>query len=265
MVDYIGRKVIVKTEGGNLEGTLISYDQDQGKLAIEDSMYIKKELGFLDILELNSADSINRPQNGFPLTEIEMHRLFYEAFNIYGPLEDNFCWLVASGLKKFLKDVSSSKIKIIIGSDDIFGRIGLCLGRMLYEKAERVDVVLVCDVFDLRTLRYKDIFLNAGGRFEDSRNDFKYTMTVFAANRHFEYKSQVNPTGQIILIDLPTVSPFDNFIGIGLGFVPENHMICSGYYIMDCGFCKTLIEKYGICSQFKSFMVKVVDDQKQNK
>lgn len=167
MVDYIGKKVIVKTEKGILEGLLVSYNEEEGKLSIEDSLCIRKELGFMDVIDLNTIDSQNKSPNGEPLNEIQMHTLFYEAFNIYGPLEDNFCWLVASALKKFLKDIATSKVKIVIGSDDIFGRIGLCFARLLFEKAEKVDVFLSCDLFDFRTLRYKDMFLNSGGHFEE--------------------------------------------------------------------------------------------------
>lgn len=254
MADYIGKKVLLKTEAGNLSGKLTSFNKDAGKLILEDSYNISNELDLLDILEVQLIDIQPYTSNDKnALDENTMHSLFYDAFNVYGPFEDNFCSIIATSLKKFLRDMNSAKIKIIIGSDDLFGRIGLCFARMLIGRVQSLDVEVKCDISDLRSCRYMQAFKNSGGSLLSLQvSSAPYTLLLFACNRDFDFDLQDCISNLILVLDIPQELPF-LFTGLGLGFKPENYRACPKfYYLVDVGFSPILCDKYGIPKHFKS-------------
>ena len=261
MVDYIGKRVVIKTEEGTVQGKLTYFNRDSGKLTVEDSYNISNELDLVDIIEVKladvHADQLRGSTSTQVLTEENMYSLFYDAFNVYGPFEDHFSCTIATSLKKFLRDLANSRIKIIIGSDDVFGRVGLCFARILLDKVEHLDVVLECDISDLRTLKYKNSFINSGGSFAECPSPASYTMILFACNREFEFTLEDSASSLVLLLDIPKQMPFA-FTGLGLGFTPENYRTCPKfYYLIDAGFGNMLCDKYGICKQYKSSLMKV--------
>lgn len=260
MSEYIGKPVAIRTETGLVQGRLLQFDKENGKILLECPDNKSKELDLLDVLEVNIAEEEDKSQQNFygrPLSESDMHKLFYEAFNVYGPFEDAFCMTVSLAIKKFLRDVTTARICIIIGSDDVFGLIGLCLARLLHNKALEIDVYLACELCDLRTLRYREAFLNSGGSFVDSPKASGYTMVVYACNRSFEIKN-VPKGGITLLLDLPSKAPNVPFTGLGLGFAPEHYHICPKfYYIIDVGFGSVLASKYDVYAGTRGSLVKV--------
>lgn len=267
MSSFIGKEVAIRTELGTVQGKLLQFDKESGRILIEDAGKSTKELDLLDVLEVNlmgteltAANSDSPPGIapifGQPITENDMHSLFYEAFNVYGPFEDSFCATISLAIKKFLRDVSSSKICVIVGSDDIFGRVGLCFARTILGKCRTLDVLLQTDICDLRTVRYREAFLNSGGHFLEQQRE-AYTMVLFACNRHHLMNNP--PKGSIsLLVDLPNKAPPFPFTGLGLGFVPENYTICSKlYYIIDVGFGAVLANKYGAANGMRGSLVKM--------
>lgn len=286
--NFIGKHVLIKTESGEFSGRLIAYNEENGKILLEDSYNITNELDILNVLEVqltdnNTADThnivcekdnmvnnteniviskdtfITMNQNTISyLNEETMHELFNDAFNIYGPFEDNFCATITMGLKKFIKDPFSAKIKIVVGSDDIFGRIGLCFARSLIGRVESLDVEIRCTIKDLKTFKYLNSYKNSSGVFTNECPPFRtnYTMVLFATNRHCNFELHNAVSDYIILLDIPKVVNFP-FTGLGLGFKPENYRTCSRfYYLLDVGFPSVLCKKYFIPSYFKNSLVK---------
>ncbi|KAI5148522.1 hypothetical protein ENBRE01_0383 [Enteropsectra breve] len=257
---YIGKNVIVSTELGKYAGNLLSFDENMGKLVLKDGASTFKTIDLLDIteVELQGEQLEDYGAYGRALPEEQMYRLFYDAFNLYGPFEGEFCSVIATGISKFIRDPETYKIKIIIGSDDIFGRIGLCLARLILHKIEKLTVVLDCDIHNLKTLKFQNAFLNSGGALTRSNSIADYTLILYAANRNYDFKLAGDDRSINILLDIPkTPVPFF-FTGLGLGFVPENHSNCNRmYYMIDAGFGTMLSSKYGICKNFKNSMFKI--------
>lgn len=262
MCDYIGQKVCIRTAAGLRHGRLTSFDKDGGKITLEDSYHISNELDLADILEVqlsgNNSLVVESVMDEKGLKEEDMYRLFYDAFNIYGPFEDSFCSTIANSLRKFVKDPMLARVRIIVGSDDIFGRIGLCMARVLLDRTERLVVECPCCITDLRTLRYSNAFLNSGGVFAEEPASDGNTLTLFACDRKFDFSSYTLSSGQILLLDIPSAVPFPTFVGIGLGFRPENYSVCQRYfYQIDAGFGAVLCNKHRICSKYKNSLVRV--------
>lgn len=188
-----------------------------------------------------------------------MYALFYEAFNIYGPFEDQFIYSVANALKKFMRDISSSSIKIIVASDDIFGRIGLCFARIALGRARCLSVELQCDLFDLCSLKYKNAYLNSGGVFDSqSTEENSYSLLLFACNRNCKFQKSEYSANQIILLDIPSVVDIPVFTGLGLGFIPENYKLCNrSCYVIDVGLGSVLAKKYKLPQSYKNSLVKL--------
>ncbi|KAI5170307.1 hypothetical protein PAEPH01_1324 [Pancytospora epiphaga] len=262
MCDYIGQKVSVKTPTGTRHGRLTSFDKDSGKITLEDSYHISNELSIADILDVQLSDStttaVESVEDEKGLKEEDMYRLFYDAFNIYGPFEDSFCSNIAYSLRKFIRDLPKTKIRIVVGSDDIFGRIGLSMARMLLDRTERLVVECPCAVVDLRTQRYLNAFLNSGGIITDELVLSENNITIFACSRKFNFSRYLQSAGQIILLDIPSVSVFPSFVGVGLGFRPENYLVCQRhFYQIDVGFGNILCSKYKLCNKYKNNLMRV--------
>lgn len=259
MVDYIGRKVVITTENGVVHGKLTSFNRDSGKLTLEDSYNISNELDLVDIVEVQMDSEREKAQDAEQgLREEEMYSLFYDAFNVYGPFEDTFCCTIATSLKKFIKDVGTSRIRVVVGTDDVFGRIGLCFARLLLDRVERLDVECACEIQDLRTQRYVNAFVNSGGSFAAQGESQQYTMAVFACSRGFNFSQYESHSGLILLLDIPAEAPFPSFTGLGLGFTPEHYRACQkSFYLVDAGFGAVLCDRYGVCKSYKSSLVKV--------
>lgn len=259
MVDYIGKEVIIKTQNRTIQGILRQFNNEDGKIIMEDPYNINTDVDILDVLEVQLVKGKSIVE---PLKEESMYALLYDAFNIYGPFEDSFCATVSSTLKKFLKDPSSASIRIIIGSDDIFGRIGLCFARLLLGRTSCLHVECACAIRDIRSQKYSASFINSGGSFAVSIPEQQYTLTLFATNRHFEFSSKNCTSSLIVLLDIPKEVPFQ-FTGLGLGFQPENYQIGKRfYYLLDVGFPPLLCEKYNLPRELKSSLVREDADKR---
>lgn len=266
MADYVGQNVVIKTESGIVKGKLTCFSHDSGKLTVEDSYNISNEIDLADIVEVSLMEAEGGSDRA--LTEDEMYQLFYDAFNVYGPFEDNFCTMISMALKKFLRNPTADRVKIIIGSDDIFGRIGLCFARLLIGKTALLEVDLETEISDLRTMKYKNAYENSGGKFnnldfgkenafDNNSNVTEYRLILFATNRNFDFNLKGASAVHSIILDIPTSVSF-SFTGIGLGFRPENYKICPGFfYLADVGFSKILCEKYRINKTYKANLVKI--------
>lgn len=253
---YEGQILKVKTENNDYEGVLTKFDKENGKVIIEKDMK-KYEMNFNDILNISLLQQDISEEK--PLSESDMYTLFYEAFNIYGPFEDHFIYSVASALKKFMREMSSSTIKIIVGSDDIFGRIGLCFARIALGRVKSLSVELHCDLFDLSTLKYKNAYLNSGGIFDQhSSDENSYSLVLFASNRNFKFESSGYSSNQIILLDIPQTVNIPVFTGLGLGFIPENYKLCNrSCYVVDVGLGSILTKKYKLFQNYKNTLMKL--------
>lgn len=257
MEEYVGKRLKLSTQKGAFEGIMNQFDKKLGILSLQ-GQFGTEEFNFDEILSVNTMEENDEAIENVPLKEADMYALFYEAFNIYGPFEDHFIFSAALSLKKFLRDLSSASVKIIIGSDDVFGRIGLCFARLALGKTAYLSVDIKCDLFDLKTLQYKNALENSGGFFNLKSDAANYSMRLFACNRNFNFEAGGETANQTILLDLPASIPFSNFTGIGLGFAPENFSICNKfYYLLDVGFGPVLSKKYKIPSKYKNSLVKV--------
>lgn len=259
MCDYIGQYVLVKTEKGTLDGRLTSFNKDSGRIILEDAYNISNEIDLMEVVDVQLQDKRDDKDPGDgALTEENMHALFYDAFNVYGPSEDHFCVTIAMALKKFIKDVSTARVRIVVGSDDVFGRIGLCLARILLGRTELLHVELGCTITNLRTHRYANTFINSGGSYTQPTEDSSYSLVVFCSNRHYRFGSAAKTTGQVILLDLPSFVPFETFTAVGLGFTPENYRVCPrSFYLIDASFGSILCDKYKIRKHYKNSLVKI--------
>lgn len=257
MEEYVGKKLKILTSKGHFEGIMNQFDKKIGIISLQ-SQFGVDEFNFDEIINVNIIEETNEFNDSKPLKEADMYALFYEAFNVYGPFEDHFIFSVAVVLKKFLRDFSAASIKIIIGSDDIFGRIGLCFARLSLGKTALLSVDLKSEIYDLKTMQYKNAFENSGGIFNLKQSTENYYLRLFASNRNYAFESDGNTSNQTILLDIPETLPFSNFTGIGLGFVPENFKVCNRFfYLLDVGFGPVLCKKYKIPSKYKSSLVKV--------
>jgi hypothetical protein len=253
MDKFEGKLIKVKTEKSLFEGILSFFDKANGKITIE-SNSSKIEMFFDEILEISLIEEE-------PLKESEMYALFYESFNIYGPFEDQFVYSIASALKKFLRDMSTSSIKVIVDSDDVFGRIGMCFARILLGKVKQLSLEIRCDLFDLNSLKYKNSFINSGGSIDEidmSKEEKSFSFILFACNRNSSFEKYSNISNQIILLDIPENPTFQSFTGLGLGFIPENRSMCTrSYYLIDVGFGSYLTKKYKLPQNLKNSLVKM--------
>lgn len=256
MEEFIGRELRVSTANGFTEGVMCAFDKSKGIMAIQNAAGTH-ELCFDDVVGVSLAESNTSVESETKvLRETDMYALFYEAFNIYGPFEDHFIFAAAVSLKKFLRDFSASSIKIVVGSDDVFGRIGLCFARLALGRAECVSVELRCDLNELKSLQYRNAFESSGGDFDTASRTF--SLALFACNRHSDFEMSGFSSAQVIVLDIPRSLPFTNFTGVGLGFVPENSATCTKpYYLLDVGFGLVLCQKYGIPSKYKNSLVKM--------
>lgn len=261
MEEFKGKKIKLKTEKSVIEGILYEFSVDSGNFVIENQGN-KMNLKISDVLDVSLIKEDEKIAS--PLKEADMYSLFYEAFNVFGPYEDQLIYTVAVSLKKFLKDLKTSSVKIVIESDDIFGRIGFCFARLLLDKVEYLSVETRCEFFDLSTLRYKNTFLNSGGILDDSSDSTTFSLLLFACNRNCSFNKDNIPSSQIIVLDIPKTLSFSNFNGIGLGFIPENYKVCNKcYFVVDVGFGSYLCSKYRIPSNYKNSLVKYDVPQKQ--
>lgn len=257
MEAYIGKNLQIKTTTGVFEGIMESINTESGLISII-NQNTRKILKFDDVQSLELVDIMK------PLSEQDMYSVFYEAFNVFGPLEDHFIYTVAVSLKKFLKDFSTSSIKIIIGSDDIFGRIGLCFARLALGRSEHLSVDLKCDLLEIKSISYKSIYENSGGEFNLVDSCSNYSLTLFACNRNFNFKEHEISSTQIIILDIPSVAPFSIFTGIGLGFIPENSSVCNKFfYLLDVGFGTQLCKKYNLPSKLKNSLLRMEVNKNQ--
>jgi len=254
MEEYIGKNLRVKLATSSIEGVMSSLDTEGGRMIL-DTPTSKLEIKFNDVFNVSLLEDEAIPA---PLRESDMYLMFYEAFNVLGPFEDQFIYNIAYSLKKFFKEISTADIKIIVGSDDVFGRIGLCFARLVLNRAARLSVELRCEINDLRTLRYKNVFENSGGSYNCFMSDTAFSMVLFASNRNVKFDLGSLVTPQALLLDIPKTIGFSNFIGLGLGFIPENFSICGKfYYLIDVGFGAALAKKYKLPQQFKNSLIKV--------
>lgn len=257
MEEFVGKELRVGTTKGPIEGVMCVFDKDNGIITIQNTAG-KHELYFDDVISVNmvESDGTSCQAETKALKEADMYALFYEAFNIYGPFEDHFIFAVAISLKKFLRDFSASSIKIVVGSDDVFGRIGLCFARLALGRAECVSVELRCDLNELKSQKYRNAFENSGGYFDSVSKSF--SLALFACNRNGNFEMNGFSSAQTIILDIPRSLPFTNFTGVGLGFIPENSAVCTKpYYLLDVGFGSVLCQKYGIPSKYKNSLVKM--------
>ncbi len=261
---FIGKKVCIKTEGGDFYGRLTAFNKEDGKIIVEDSYNISKELDLLKVNEVKLLESqfgdfqVNK--NHEPLSEEKMYELFDDAFNVYGPFEDSFCTIISLALKKFIKDIVSAKIKIIIGSDDVFGRIGLCFASLLIGRVADLDVEIKCTVKNVKTLKYLNAYENSGGSIKENESSAKssYSLILFAANRNFDFNIDNSVSNHVLILDIPKKVNF-LFTGLGLGFKPENYKTCTRfYYLVDAGYPSFLCNKYNIPMYFKNSLVKEI-------
>lgn len=252
MEKFEGKLLKVKTEKSTIEGIMSAFDKENGKITIENDSK-KLEMNFNEILDISLL------QEEIPLKESDMYALFYEAFNIFGPFEDQFIYAVATSLKKFMRDISTCTIKIIIESDDIFGRIGLCFARLILGKVKCLTVDLRCELYDFNTLKYRGAFINSGGCFDASNTEERsFTLILFACNRNCNFERNGAISNQILLLDIPKTSNLPNFTGLGLGFIPENCNSCNrSYYVIDVGFGNALATKYKLPYNLKNSLVKM--------
>lgn len=251
MEAYIGKNLNIKTINGDVEGIMESINTESGLMSILNQNTRK-------IIKFDDVTSIELLQSNNPLPEQDMYGVFYEAFNVFGPSEDHFILTVASSLKKFLRDFSASSIRIVIGSDDVFGRIGLCFARIALGRTEKLSVILACNLSEIKSITYKSFYENSGGIFTTGIGESNYSLTLFACNRNFKFNEYAVSSGQNIILDLPGTMPFQNFTGLGLGFVPEHSNVCSKFfYLLDVGFGNQICKKYGLPTKFKNSLVKV--------
>lgn len=254
MEEYLGKCLRIQTEAGCFEGKMHSIDAENGKIILEGSNR-HHELKFN---EITNVSLLEQETEALPLKETDMHLLFYEAFNMFGPFEDQFIYTIACALKKFFKDITTASIKIIVGSDDIFGKIGLCFARIILNRARSVTVELRCELHTLDALKYKNAFVNSGGYFSHPPAEGSFAMILFAANRHSNFELATCTSSQIILLDIPKSIGLQNFIGLGIGFVPENLTTCNRfYYLIDVGFGDVLAKKYKLPRCFKNSLMKI--------
>lgn len=255
MEEYLGKFVKISTENGSIKAKLCSVDVDNGNIVVENESN-KQELKFTDVTAVSLVEDDNTPQ---PISEEDMYSLFYESFNIFGPFEDQFIYNIACSFRKFLKEISTATIKIIVGSDDVFGRIGLCFARLMWNRALKVSVELKCELNELSSLKYKSSFENCGGFFEKPQGgDNSFTMVLFATNRNFEFNSENFTSNHILIIDIPKNLSLPNFTVVGLGFIPENYNLCTKiYYIIDVGFGEILAKRYKLPTIFKTSLIKM--------
>lgn len=253
---FEGQFLKVKTEKNTIEGVMTCFDKEKGKIIIENADK-KYEMNFDEVLDVFlPKEEVSEEK---PLNESDMYALFYEAFNIYGPFEEQFVYSVASSLKKFMRDIAACNIKIVIESDDVFGRIGLCFARMILGRSKDLSVELRCNLFDFNTLKYKSAFLNSGGKFDDISDDIKsYSLVLFACNRNCSFNLNGCSSSQIIILDIPSKIDISGFTGLGLGFIPENYSHCNrSCYVVDVGFGSILTKKYNLPHNFKNSLVKI--------
>lgn len=257
MQDYIGKKLKIRTGNQIHEGKMASFNIEDGKIVLENAFNKKQEFKFDDVTNISLLDDECLEQA--PLKQSDMYTMFYEAFNIYGPTEDQYIYAIVISLKKFFREISTATIKIIIESDDVFGRIGLSFARFILDKAQHVSVELRCELYDLNSLKYKNAFENSGGYFDQPSNENRnYGMILFATNRNGNYDLGSLTSNQIIFLDIPAKTKIHNFIGLGLGFIPENFNVCNKfYYLIDVGFGLELARKYKLPHGLKNNMVKI--------
>lgn len=257
MQDYIGKKLKIKTGNQIHEGKMSSFNVDDGKIVLENAFNKKQEFKFDEVTNISLLDDDSLEQA--PLKQSEMYAMFHEAFNIYGPTEDQYIYIIAVSLKKFFRDISTATIKIIIESDDVFGRIGLSFARFVLNKAQHVSVELRCELYDLNSLKYKNSFENSGGYFDQPSEESKnYGMILFATNRGGNYDLGNLTSTQILFLDIPESPKISNFVGLGLGFIPENFHVCNKiYYLIDVGFGLELARKYKLPFGLKNNMIKM--------
>jgi len=262
MQNYVGNIVKIETQSQNIIGKLCLVDEEKGKVVLTNKDAKEREISILeinhiDLADENSSDEQSAGAYGRPLEETQMHYLFYDAFNIYGPFEDSFIQTVAIALKKFVRNLKNSSVRIVIGSDDVFGRIGFCFACSLLERVCELSIEVDCELEDLRTMKYKQIYHRCGGEIQECRDPDRRAITLYACNRNYFRNLEETPTGTVLILDLLEKMPFSPFIGLGLGFVPEHYaQFSKGFYILDVGFSTMLADKYKVCKKFDSSLMK---------
>ena len=117
----------------------------------------------------------------------------------------------------------SFSLKIIVGSDGIFGQIGLSFARIALGRAKCLSVELQCDLFDLSSLKYKYEYLNSGGVSDyQSAEENSYSLLLNACSRNCKFERSGYSSIQIILLDIPLNVDIPVFTGFRLGFIPKN-------------------------------------------
>ncbi|KAL6121544.1 hypothetical protein NUSPORA_01512 [Nucleospora cyclopteri] len=261
MKEHIGKSVMAKTPKSIVKGVLQGFDEENGILFIGlQKKVIQLSAENVINLEVQGEAQSNCEQIISPLQEKEMYSLFYDAFNFTGPFEDAFIHQAAVSLIKFTKNMKS--IKIIVGSDDVFGRIGLHFARIMWEKTNSkiyketaVSIEIVCCLETIKSKCYlsliqEDLFNEDNGQNHD--------LVIFGTNRNLQFsKIQFNDQSTYVFIDIPAKITCKKFFGVGLGFIPEHFKSCFPFfYIFDMFFPSELIQKYHLVTDFANSIIK---------
>ncbi|EED44448.1 hypothetical protein EBI_26129 [Enterocytozoon bieneusi H348] len=265
MLEFLGKEIILTVGGKTISGIFHKISNNDEIIEVLDNNKIVtvniKNIENIELVynKINQNDChIIKEKQANTLNEQEMYNLFYDAFNTYGPTEDQFIIQGAIGILKIIKD--KKKIKIIIGSDDVFGRIGLCLARLLLQKKDthKITVVVLCNIKNIDTVKYKYMYLNNGGIISLLNDNNEVDQIIFASNRNFEFQKICHGEQVVYLyFDVPEIQPFRKALGVGFGFTPNTFSNCkSHFYIIDMSFSNVLYNMYNIKETFNYSVIR---------
>lgn len=262
MKEFLGKHVSITSNNKVFKGVL--YNANDTHIEIKTSRNNVK-LSINDIQNMEIECEENKTAKKDVLDEKEMYSLFYDSFNFYGPTEDQFILYVCNALHKTVKDAKN--IKIIVGSDDIFGQIGLCFARMIIRTGKNVFVNVRTPLMSLNSSKHYQLLKNNHQEnlklveyAEEDENSCIYETVLIAANRNalerisFAYSDEI----RYMIVDCASKNEFTNYFAFGLGFIPDTYKnYKNNFFIVDVGFSSELCNKHGIDDKFTASIRKV--------
>ncbi|OQS53922.1 hypothetical protein EHP00_892 [Ecytonucleospora hepatopenaei] len=260
MKEFLGKQVVVSCNNKVIKGLLIDVNDSLVEIKTQQNTN-KVNINEIQNMEVEMDESFLPKKD--VLNEKEMYSLFYDAFTIYGPTEEQFVQLVINALIKTTKEAQT--VKIIVGSDDIFGAIGFTFARSIMRNAKKVYVEIQTEITSLKNTMHFQLLKNSKQEnliiadfIDENENETKYDTVLLAYNRNYKYDINKNTTARILIIDCPSTNPYTNYFAFGLGFLPDTSRVFkNNFYVIDTSFSSVLCKKHGIDNNFSSSLKKI--------
>lgn len=261
MDDFIGLLLIYEMiNGKRYEGILKEVRQDTHMLVVEDAItHSVAQISVSEIINVQLSDSktayVEEPKKD-PLFihRKAMYEILETCFSSCYPTEEQFDYIVSYNINKILTTVfranQDDRVLIVVGKDDLFGRLGLFLAMFLGNTKLKVDVYVCDEMTSPLTVAVLQRFKNAGLRTLDAIGSAYKVVAIASRNSVLTRNVLEHVYSEFYLyLDLPEISVDATNVNVGLiyGVKDDRISLFSGRVVcIDVGIPDRVMNGYGI-------------------